>query len=252
MLIVLIIGLILIVLFVKLRLINTTWVKKYFKCISLTITGHLGAGKDTLMSYIAYGREHNCNFKLQENTNIISTQQLIIPNLDRPFLKSGEKLNLDFEQWKIFDNMTFISDAGVYFPNFEDNDLKKQYTSLAYSIAMWRHLYNAPIHFNTQNFERLWKILREQIDEVLYVNWSSWVIPGYVLMKVTYYESAKDLVNGKVPLKHSIFSRSVEKVEDANRFEITSHLLLLPKRMIKHDSRYFKKLVFKEENEEKK
>lgn len=239
------IFLVLFFIFLKLRFFNTRWLKGIFNSISVTITGKRGSGKDTIFSYIAYKKKHNCNFLLQPNTNLISLSELNLPGLNRDFLTNGGSLSLDPEPWEKFNNLTFISDAGVYYPNFEDSDLKKRYQSMAYSIAMWRHLYNAPIHFNVQNFDRIWKILREQVDESILVNHCH-RFSFYTIVKVTYYERFQDLVDGKKPIKKSLFPDGAERAEESNRFEIISHYLLLPNYMIRHDSRYFRKLIFKD------
>ena len=51
----------------------------------------------------------------------------MIPNLNRHALMTGKCLNIDYSKYKQFENATFISDAGIYFPNYDDTQLKKEY-----------------------------------------------------------------------------------------------------------------------------
>jgi len=246
MIIFIIITIIITFIIIKWTIINPKKIRKYFNNLSITVCGKRGKGKDTLMSYIAYGMEHNSNVKLQNNTNIIELKDLLIPELTRQKLVSGQFEKIEFEDYKKFKNMTFISDASIYFPNYEDAALKKEYTSLATSIAIWRHLYNCPIHFNVQNYDRLWKILREQIeDSIMCINCK--YFKKFIYLKVRYYESSKDCVNNLKPIQKKLIGKSDDmRIEESKRYEIKDYRLIIPRYKVNHDSYYFKKIVFKE------
>lgn len=252
-----VIGILLLVLlfiFIKLRFINTKKIKRMFNTLSITVTGKRGSGKDVLFSYVSYGTEHNSNVVLQENTNLITLQELLIPGVSREKLMFRKKLDLDFSNYAKFNNNTFISDSGVYFPNFEDATLKKQFPNLAITIAIWRHLFDGGLHWNVQEGGRLWIIIREQIEDIIRANYCVW-LPFYVFENVTYFEKMKDYEDGREDLNPGFLHRKNGSisVERAYRGEVKSFSVLLPRRKINHDSRYFKKLVFKEveENEKK-
>lgn len=233
--------------FIHIRVINTYKIKQLFKANNLVICGPKGSGKDTLMSWATYGIEHNCNVPLHENTNVIQLSQIMIPNLTRDNLVLKKHLDLNYNDYKIFENMTLISDSQLYFPSYDDSGLKKEYPFIANTYSIWRHLFNSPLHFNTQNIDRLWKILREQLDEVIMcldVHYGFF----YVKSHVRYYERAVDAIKGLKPLKIGLFSKSDEKeVEDSQRWEIKDYTLLLPKYKCQQDSYYFKKIVFRKE-----
>lgn len=230
--------------FVKWRYINTSIIKKYFNKLSIVVCGKRGKGKDTLMSYIAYKKPHNCNFMLQNNTNLIKLNELIIPNISREKLVNGTFTPIERDKYKKFDNITFISDCQLYFPNYEDSILKKEYKELPIVWATWRHLYNSGLHWNTQNFERLWKVMREQIDDtIMCLECVRGMI--YTKLKVRYYERGKDAIEGLKPLKHNLFHTPTEKeIELSKRWLIKDFTLLIPNRMINHDTHYFHRVIF--------
>ncbi|MCQ2795650.1 MAG: hypothetical protein MJ214_05600, partial [Bacilli bacterium] len=58
--------------------------------------------------------------------------------------------------------------AGIYLPSWEDTLLKKTYKGMPAAFATWRHFYDAPIHINAQDNERVWKLLREQQGRYIY------------------------------------------------------------------------------------
>lgn len=237
---------ILLIYFIYIRFINTLIIRRYFLKCSIMVCGKRGKGKDTLFSYVAYNKKHNCNIKLNDKTNIISLNKICIPDLTRQKLVNGEKGFCNFEDYKHFDNMTFISDSGIYYPSYDDSQLKKEYPSFAITIAIWRHLYENGCHFNCQVNSRLWKVLREQIeDTIMCLDCQRSFL--YTKLKVRYYESPRDAELGLKPLKNNLLRSNNEiKVENSRRWIIKDYTLLIPNRKITHDTRAFKKEVFNE------
>lgn len=232
--------------FIYVRFINTLIIRKFFKSTGIMVCGKRGKGKDTLFSYIAHNKKHNCNIKLNDKTNIISLNEICIPGLSRQLLVNGVKGYCNFEDFQKFDNPTFISDSGIYFPSYDDAQLKKEYPSFAITIAIWRHLYESGCHFNCQVNSRLWKVLREQIeDTIMCLSCKRGLL--YTKLKVRYYESPRDAELGLKPLKNNLIrSNSEIKVENSRRWIIKDYTLLIPNRKITHDTRAFKKEVFNE------
>lgn len=240
-----------ILIFIKLRFINWMKIQNMFTHLSIVVCGKRGSGKDTLMSAVAYHKNHNSNVQLQKNTNIINLHQMMLPdNFTRQGLTNGIHYDLDYEKYSIFQNMTFVSDAQVYFPSWDDSNLKKEYKSLPVVYALWRHLYNAPLHWNTQNIERLYKILREQLDDCIMCLGTLW-LPLHICMKVRYYERAKDCVEGLKPLSVGFLKKGNPdyKIEQSKRWEIKDYILVIPRWKVQHDTRYFKRIIFKEDAE---
>lgn len=244
--VIIILFIILIIVFIKFRFINTHFVKNCRDCLSLTICGKRGSGKSCLSSYLAYGIKHNSNIPLQKNTNIISVRSLNIDSrLNRTTftnIQPGESLNIDFSKFKHFNKCTFIDDAQIYFPNYEDNILKKEYLSLPNAYCIWRHLFDSGLIFNIQIGGRLWKLLREQIEDTIKVEYVKW-FPIYAFMKIIYYEYPEDCEKNLKPI-HSLISNAEIKVENSARGEIKVLHLLIPRRFINHNTRYFRYLVF--------
>lgn len=234
--------------FIKYRFINFNLVKQYFKKLTIVVTGKRGKGKDTLFSAVYYNKENNANIPYNKKTNLIKINQIILPKeISRKSIETMTFEKLDYMKYKYLEKPTIISDAQINFPNYEDSQLKKEYQSLAISYQVWRHLYNAPLHFNTQNFDRLWKILREQVEDCIKCI-TCVRLPLYTYMKVRYYENAKDCIDNLKPIKVGLLQmmKTDIKIEQSKRGIIKDYRLLIPNYRITHDSTYYKKIIFNE------
>lgn len=232
--------------FIYYRFINTYIIKSYFKKLSVMVCGKRGTGKDTLFSYVAYKKNNNSNIKINDHTNVINLDDICIPNLTRQQLVKGNNGFAKFSDYSHFDNISFISDSGIYYPSFDDSILKKEYPSFATSIAIWRHLYNSGLHFNCQVNTRLWKILREQIeDTIMCLECKRGLL--YTKLKLRYYESPRDAELCLKPIKIGFFRKGNPdyNIELSKRWEIKDYTLFIPNRMITHNSRAFKDIIFK-------
>lgn len=245
MLIIFIALIILLIYFIYLRYVNTFKLKLMFKKLSIVLCGKRGKGKDITFSFLARKRKHNSNIVLQPNTTLINVNELIIPNLSRDKLVNNSFNKIDRDNFSKFDNITFISDSGIYFPNWDESKLKYEYKELPITWAIWRHLFDNGCHFNIQKCGRLWKLLREQIEDVIEIETLK---KGLFYFKITYlhYERLEDAEKGLLPLKKGLIKRRENiEVENSKRGKIERFSVLIPKRYINHDSKYFRKVVFK-------
>ena len=147
----------------------------------------------------------------------------------------------------------FLDDAGVYLPNFADGMLKKEYASMPIAYAVWRHLYNAPIHINAQSVERAWKMIREQADGFIQVRGTRWFF-GLGFIRCTYYDRIESAKLGLSPMKKSLFNKySTAEVElyRAQHGEIKDFLIFAPAIAHRYNDRYFKDVFFKKPPEER-
>lgn len=243
---------ILILYFIYIRFINTLKLRLLFKKLSVVLCGKRGKGKDVIFSYISYGKKHNSNIILQKNTNLISLDNLYIPNLTRQKLVHNDFEPIKRDNFEFFDNITLISDTGIFFPNWDENNLKKDYSSLPITWAIWRHLYDNGCHFNIQKCGRLWKLLREQIEDVIEIKSFSKGLFWFKL-KLIHYERVEDAELGLLPLKKSFLKRRENiEVENSKRGLIEEFTVLIPKYKVNHDTKYFRKVVFINEEQKTK
>lgn len=235
--------------FIKYRFINTKKIRQLFKDnVSVGVCGARGMGKDTLFSYISsYEKEHNSNISLHPYTNVVSLKSIMIPGISRRNLTDGIKLNIDREKYSFLDNTTYISDSAIYFPNYEDEVLKKEFPYFCSELAIWRHLFEGNIHFNIQRHGKLWLQIREHIQVLIECRGCTW-LPFYCILHLRYFENVKDYEDGKTPLAVPIFKKRDTNiiVERSTRGMIMDFTLLIPRRKVEHDDKIFRKIVFKE------
>lgn len=217
---------------------------------SLIICGRKGKGKSKLMSEMTRmdrktGYLSNIDFKHKNGEPITINQISVFPNTYKNFLNNKiEKINKveRFEGKPIY-----IDDAGVYLPNYADSELKKIYPSLPIAYALWRHLYNAPIHLNCQCYDRPWKLLREQADGFILCR-KVWKLPfGLHFVSATYYEKASSCEQELKPLNPLLFNKfSKAEVQQyqATNGKIKNIFIFAPTWRNKYDSRAFHEKVF--------
>lgn len=158
----------LIVFFVVLH--NKNKLKKYSQH-NLIVFGEKGSGKSLMFSCIAklskFGYVSNTDFGFKKPHYLIDPKDVNCgENTYEDFLKGNIK---PFDKQPLWEKKSvLLDDAGVYLPSWEDNLLKKTYKGMPIAFAVWRHLYDAPIHINSQDCERVWKLLREQQGRYIY------------------------------------------------------------------------------------
>lgn len=245
---------------------------------NLFIFGVKGAGKDLLMQSGIYFNRKNYKFlsnmdfgysctKIDDLTEVFSLGN----NTFRTLVDGKPEIieKKEFMEGKVF----VLSDASIYFPSHEDTALKKQYPSYPLFYAISRHLYNMPFIVNTQVNGRLWKSLREQVQDgyvqALYTLgkresflWNSIpILNKYLFVKYRYYEKEESAVNGLLPFRkiaivNKISDKTVymtsagatQEQYNAAHGKIKEGFVIINKKHIKYDNRHFHKLFFGEQS----
>lgn len=218
-----------------------------FKSSNVIVTGKQGRAKDVLFSWVINKRkeEHLSNIVYNEYTQKIALKDFELTHNDYKTFISG-KVNLETK--KDFENKDFyISDGGVYLPSQMDSILHKEYKSLPIAYALERQLYNAHIHVNCQCLERLWKALREQADYYVHMRKKPLILPHFLVVftrEYDKYESAKQLLLPLGTLMFNKYSKAQKKQYDSTNGFIKDGLIIIPKRILKYDTREFHKIIF--------
>lgn len=217
---------------------------------SLIICGRKGKGKSKVMSKMTAldkktGYLSNIDFK-HKGQEIVKIKDINCgENTYEKFLE-GEIVPFEkHESWE--GKPVYIDDAGVYLPNYADSSLKKKYPSLPIAYALWRHLYNAPIHMNCQDVERPWKILKEQADGFILCRGTVRLPFGFHFVRCTYYSklvSCKAELKPLNPLLFNKYSKAEVQQYNATNGDIRNFLLFVPSFRHKYDSRAFHKICF--------
>lgn len=235
-----------VVVYVKIRYVNITYIANQFKANNTIVFGKKGSGKDILFSAVIKKRKrpHYSNIEYyKEKTEVKPLNYLSVePNVYNDFIdgkvtviKKNISEKVDY----------YLSDGGIYLPSQYDNLLSKMYPSLPIFYALSRHLGNMNIHVNVQNLNRLWIKLREQAD--CYVRTKRAVNLGFWMLVTTYvYENYNDALELLKPIKKTI-KGDVSKVEESSRGMIEKRSVLVPKRWLEYDSRYFHKVIYGKE-----
>jgi len=165
----------------------------------------------------------------------------------------------------------YLDDTAVYFPNQEDSFLKKHFKSLALFITIQRHLYDTYTVLNAQNISRVYKNLRElQVDG--YIKARRTIGKGYVwrhlpilrrffVVKWRFYENIDSAEMGLLPFeKMGFLNKATDRIAmstasalkeqyDGEHGEIKDGFVFISRKKIWYDSRYYRTLFFKDEND---
>lgn len=214
---------------------------------SLIIFGKKGKGKTLLCSEIDRRAKNGClsntDFKHKKSGQIAIKDISIEPNTWEDIL-NGKIIKIEKKEFE--GKPIIIDDAGLYLPNYADSMLKKLYPSMPPAFAVWRHLYNAPIHINSQDVERVWKLLREQQSGCIQCRKTVHIGPfGFV--HCTYYDKIAAAAQGLLPMKETILNKF--NAAEVNTYKATNglikdFLIFAPTWRNKYDSRYFHKVFF--------
>lgn len=232
-----------VVVYIKIRYINISYISKQFQSNNVIVFGKKGSGKDILFASIIKKRAcfHLSNIEyFKGKTEVKPLGYLSVePNVYSDFIDGKVKV---IPKNIIEKADYYLSDGGIYLPSQYDNILSKQYPSLPIFYALSRHLGNMNIHVNVQNLNRLWIKLREQAD--CYVRTKKAINLGFWMLVTTYvYENYNDAVELLKPIKR-VIKGDVSKVEESSRGLIEKRTVLIPKRWLEYDSRYFHKVIY--------
>lgn len=227
---------------------------KEIKQDSLIVFGKKGKGKTLLFSEMTrmdkkHGYLSNTDFKHKKQQIIKPAEISVKPNTWADILE-GKIVKIDR---KDFENKpVYLDDAGIYFPNFADSLLKRLYDCMPPAFAIWRHLYNAPIHINSQDVNRVWKLLKEQQNGAIQCR-KTWRLGPFAIIHCTYYSNLESAAKELLPMKENIFNK-YNKAElnlyNANNGMIKDFVIFAPTWRNKYDSRYFRTKFFKDDCKE--
>lgn len=215
---------------------------------NVCVTGLRGKGKDLLFGNIIARKKVPYISNLDYGGHFI---RLDLPKLD---IKNGHRNFIrgmvNKYVYPYDDNMdVYISDGGVYFPNYETSALNKEFQGLVDYMALSRQIGANNVHVNVQNLNRIWDKLREQSDIYIRCN-RCFYLRGLVIQFITIYDQYDACVNRVKPFpRSSIFSKldktSIEMMKmnyEASHGKIQNRILIYHN-LSKHDTRYFKSLL---------
>lgn len=247
---------------------NLSWRKTFNS--NIFIFGSKGTGKDMLMQAGVYFSKRKTDFisnmdygyscKVLDDLSLVMDIENTFSNLVENNIKVIDKKDI-YEGKHLL-----ISDASIYFPSHEDTLLKRTYPSFPLFYALSRQLYDMPVVVNTQVNGRLWKSLREQVQDG-YVQaiktsgfgfiWSSIpILRNYVFVKYRYYEKEESAIRGMLPFKKvALLNKGIDQVYltaggatkemyQAENGKISEKFVIMKKSKIVYDTREFHKKIF--------
>ena len=217
------------------------------KGLSTIVFGNKGKGKSLLFSYMAQHEKEGylSNVRFDDRAIPVEVKEISVSPNDWEKALEGDFVTIPKnDQWE--GKPVYLDDCAVYLPNFADNVLKKSYGSLPLAYAVWRHLYDAPIHLNCQTLGRTWKLLREQAD--VYIKCRGVLkLPFFCVVKFTYYDNYQSAEQSLLPMA-SRWLNSVNKGHKdqftATHGTIKNAFVLVRKKKIEYDTRYFRQRFF--------
>lgn len=220
---------------------------QHFKKCNVVVAGKKGTGKDLIFNKVINKRhdEYYSNIKYGGKCHLISLKQVSVsPNTYDDFINERvTKVKRVFKEGKDI----YISDGGIFLPSYMDAKLYKTYPSMPIYYALSRHLYNHNVHVNVQNYERLWKALREQSD--FYVTCKKTIkIFGIFFTKCITYDKLQSAMQGLLPIKNRIankYSKAEVDLYNSQNGEIKQGWVIQFKHNIKYNTRAFEKVLLK-------
>lgn len=222
---------------------------KRYQRDSLIVFGKKGKGKTLLFSEMTrnerYGYLSTTHF-FHKGECIIDYDALNVSPNDWESVLNGSVVPIERKDYER--KAVYLDDAGIFLPNFADTMLKRKYPSMPIAYAVWRHLYNAPIHINSQAVERTYKLIREQADGFVQVRGCIRIGP-IAFIRCTYYDRINSAKMELSPMPSRIFNKFSKAEVDQFRAmngEITDFLIFAPTWRNHYDDRYFKSVFFKD------
>lgn len=221
-------------------------VVRQFERSNVIVAGKKGKGKDLLFQYVIKKRKmpYYANIPYGGDYLPVKLKEIAAEgNTFHEFLQGKVKQS----PRRFLENTDiYISDGGVFLPSFADSILDKYYPEMPPYYALSRHTANHNIHVNVQNFERLWKKLREQADYYILVK-KRIILPHFILIKAIGYDKLQSAINALEPVKGRFFnkfSRAERDIYEASNGEIKSGWIIVSKSMIDYDTRAFEPILY--------
>lgn len=182
------------------------FIVKCFEGGSTVTCGMKRRGKDMLFNYVVNKRRKqyisNCCYTRDRSKFIpfVPTEQFSLGG--NTFINFVENKLIPYD-YPYPDGVDYyISDAGVYFPSQEFSLLSKRYPNFPLFQAICAQLGGCNIHWNVQNFNRLWDKAREQCDFYFFML-STKVSKIFHIAKVKlrYYDKAQSCQDRVTPMR---------------------------------------------------
>lgn len=224
----------------------------HFKKCNVVVAGKKGSGKDLFFQKIINKRKEvyyaNIPYGGDYKRNKLTDYNIIDKNGKILTYDNFLRDDIFKTKHKFLENADhYISEGGILLPSHMDSVLHKRYPSLPVYYALSRHLYNSNIHVNLQNFERLWKPLREQSDFYVYVH-KTIKLPFVLITLYSTYDNYNSAVQRLKPVKARIlnkYSKAEMDIYKATNGDIRSGWIIQLKRNVKYNTRYFETLLLK-------
>lgn len=233
---------------IKQALFTKEIVRNFKKC-NVIVAGKKGTGKDLIFNKVINKRhdEYYSNIQYGGKCNLISLKQVsVYPNTYDDFINEKvTKIERTFKEGKDI----YVSDGGIFLPSYKDSTLYKVYPSMPIYYALSRHLYNHNVHVNVQNYERLWKALREQADYFITCK-KTIKIFGIFFTKCITYDKYQSALQGMLPLKARMmnkYSKAEVDIFNATNGEIRQGWVIQFKHNIHYNTRAFENVILKGE-----
>ncbi|MCL2631257.1 MAG: hypothetical protein FWD49_07055 [Firmicutes bacterium] len=212
-----------------------------FRGGNVIVFGRKGKGKDLLFQYVINARKEKCysNITYGKRSELfdlgnldcgLNTYENVLDGNIIPF-KPPFAENRDF----------YVSEAGIQLPCQYDHILNKKYPSMPLIYALSRHIYRANVHCNMQGATRMWKLLREQADSFIQVRGRINLFLFFII-RGTIYLNENDAKAERRAIPKPFFRRKKYIEYNYSVGEPRDFWLILPRRKIYYDTRYYKRV----------
>lgn len=227
---------------------NRAYILSLFQEGNTLTCGLRGRGKDLLFSFVTnYGKRYKKGYisNVKYNDKCIKANMHELLSCNNTFYNfTNNKIN--YYEWKYPENTDiFISDAGVYYPNFEHNILDKTYPSAPMFFCLSRHIGNVNVHCNIQNIEKLWDKPRVLCDTYILCRKARVLFGKFAKIKLTIYDNFDSCVSRREPFLAFGLGKEyrMRKVEYQARYGNIKNITIRFILKNKYDSRAFKEIL---------
>lgn len=239
--------------FIKMFL-NIGYIARLFKHGNVIVWGKKRKGKDLLFQIVINKRKkpyltnYPAKYNYGGNGLEIGINSLsVAPNTYESTI-TNKITKIDYK--KLYEKRdVYIADAGIYLPSHQYHIIGKNFPSLPIYYSVIGHLYDSNIHTNYNgSITRLYDKLREQADEYIKVLGSVKFL-GFIFIKVRYYEIYETAAKGLLPMKKALINSHQRAIYDeytATNGLIKDMWVYIRKRKIHYDTRYFRRVFFKD------